>query len=109
MPLPGEVRPEFEDFIWIHLDMTHSGANGLLSAANARMSVHFPGAILSVNLNVAGTESIVKVFGTEADFVDALPPPMKDAPIAVFTANDRDAVYAMVTSEAWTGPIGSPV
>jgi hypothetical protein len=108
MPLPGEIRPEFEDFIWIHLDMAHPGANGMLTAAEARMNTHFPDAELSVNLNVAGTESVVKVFGTEADFVDALPPPMKDAPIAVFTADDRDAVYAMVTNVAWTGPTGSP-
>jgi hypothetical protein len=91
------------DLIWLHLDTTKPGVNGLLVACANRNKNRFPDFQLSVNRNLADTQALVKVNGTPADFVLQLPPPLAQSIIRTFTEADHAEAYAMVTTVEWAG------
>jgi hypothetical protein len=90
------------DLIWVHVDMTHRRAEDFLAAAEAQIEQVIPGAELSVNRNIAGTEALVKVTGT-TDFVTSLPGLVQNAVIRTFTEADHAEALAMVTTVEWQG------
>jgi hypothetical protein len=93
------------DFIWVLLNASHARLSQVLNAARSRASQRLPGTVLGVNRNLANTQALVKVPGTQADFVQTLSAQNRAAVTRTFTEADHATAVALVTAEAWTGPI----
>lgn len=92
------------DLIWVLVDMTHARAADVLAAAQNKVAQVIPGATLSVNQNIAGTQALVKVTDTVLNFRGNLPAPVRAAIIRTFIEADHAEALAMVTTLEWTGP-----
>jgi hypothetical protein len=88
---------------WVHVDMTHSRADIFLANAETKCAERVPGATMSVNTKIDGTEALVKVT-VDTDYFATLPANIQEAIIQVFSADDHYLALAMVRTEAWQGP-----
>jgi hypothetical protein len=96
------------DLIWVLVDLTNARSADLLTAAATKVGQIIPGATLSVNRNIAGTQALVKVTDTDASFRASLAGPVRAAIIRTFTEVDHVEALAMVTTVEWAGPPQAP-
>lgn len=84
---------------WYHVDATHGSFNAMKSSAAAEHALSAPGTILSVYLNNAGTEALVKVRTEDGSFS----PGWEAAPFVLrkFTKDDHQEAQAMMYTPDW--------
>lgn len=82
---------------WYRMDATHPSYAAVRAACGARHRTSPRAGLLSVRLNVAGTEAIVKV----ADAGTWVPPPA--AVLETFTPDTLPALQALVQTPRWAG------
>lgn len=91
--------------IWVLVDLTNSRADQLIAQGTTMMLGRVPYATVSVNRNVTNTQALVKISATDAEFRGALSAQVRAAIIRTYTEADHAEAIALVTSEAWTGPV----
>ncbi len=84
---------------YYHVDTTHGSFNAMKSSSETRHRANAPGTNLSVTLNLAGTEALVKVRGGKN-----WNPGWLNAPfvLRVFTADELPLVWALIYTPEWT-------
>lgn len=88
------------DLVWIHLNLSHARSGDVLANAQTRINQRVPEASLSVTPNVANTQALVKVTATVSE-IQALPNPVRNAIIRIFTEADHHEAVAMVHTPEW--------
>lgn len=83
---------------WYLMDMTHASYNAVKAACGTRHRLSPRAGLLSVYVNNAGTQAIVKV----ADAGAWTPPPA--AVIRTYTPADLHELQALVQTPAWARP-----
>ena len=93
-------KQEFK-VIWLHMSTGHPSYDAAIIAMRAQHESQGPFK-LSINLNDAGTESLVKVAGK----LPAWPvgQPWAAAAKRIFTEADHDEALALVTDPLWEKP-----
>ena len=86
---------------YILVDTTHPSYNAMKSDAAGRHQANAPGTVLSVTLNVAGNEAIVKVRGGRG-----WTPGWLNAPFVkrVYTDADHADIFAFFYTSVWQDP-----
>lgn len=92
------------DLVWVHLNLSNLRANDFLADAQAKVNERIPEAQLSVARNLANTEALVKVTATLAE-IQALPNPVRNAIIRIYTESDHDEAVALVHGPTWPQPV----
>lgn len=90
-----------ETDIWLLVDATHAGFQGMLAEAAARHKIPKPDAKLSVTMRLDGAEALVKVRGGKGWSPGWLNTPLVKR---VFTPADHSEAVAMVHTSAWEAP-----
>ena len=87
---------------YFHVDATHGSFNSMRSDAETKHQANSPGTLLSVVMNISGTEAIVKVRGGK-DWS----PGWLNAPFVkrVFTSLDHNDIFLFFYGPEWQSEI----
>lgn len=87
--------------VWYQVDTGHGSYNAMLNSAANEHSQHAPGTVLSVYLNNAGDEALVKI-RTDGNYN----PGWENAPFVIrkFNPADHHEAQAMMYTLEWARP-----
>lgn len=91
--------------VYFHVDTTHGSFNAMRADAAAKHRANAPGTELSVAMNVAGTEAIIKVRGGK-DWT----PGWVAAPFVkkIYTVADHADIFSFFYTPIWQAPEPPP-